>query len=241
MGVLVCMVGVMANIMTDYRSDVDGEETEQEIEEYPHKLWGDLCAIAGGILYGLNDVLTEVTVSDVGDNTEYLAMMGLFAFAISLVQSLLLEWDDILEFFGEDTTHSSMCSLEKGWWLFFTFVGVTVLSYTGASRFLIHSEAAFKNLSLLTGDLWSVVFSIVAERIVPRPLFFVALVFVLSGVILYEMSPSPASEKATRSSAYSAVPGSGVNDGIVKLGEEGSPSCLDGGDHEDDGAGIEMQ
>ena len=44
---------------------------------------------------------------------------------------------------------------------------------------------------LLMGDLWLVLFSIVAERIVPQPLFFVALVFVLSGVILYEMAPSP--------------------------------------------------
>ena len=55
-------------------------------------------------------------------------------------------------------------------------------------------EAAFFNLSLLTGDLWSVLFSIVAERIVPQPLFFVALVFVLSGVVLYEMAPSPVME-----------------------------------------------
>ena len=79
--------------------------------------------------------------------------------------------------------------------LLFVFVGVTMCSYVGASHFLVLSEAAFFNLSLLTGDLWSVLFSVVAERIVPQPLFFAALAAVLSGVVVYEMAPSPALEK----------------------------------------------
>ena len=102
-----------------------------------------------------------------GGTTEYLCLMGMFAFGISLVQALWLEWQDILEFFGESDQHSATCSLEKGWFLFFTFVVVTLMGYKGASMFLIMSEAAFFNLSLLTGDLWSILFSIVAERIVP--------------------------------------------------------------------------
>jgi solute carrier family 35, member F1/2 len=237
-GVLVCMVGVVANIMTDYKSDVDGTETEVEKVEYPHKLRGDLCAITGGILYGFNNVLTEVTVGDADDNVEYLAMMGLFGFLISLVQSLVLEWDDILEFFGESDAHSSTCSLQKGWGLFFTFVGVTMLNYAGASRFLMISEAAFFNLSLLTGDLWSVIFSIVAERIIPRPLFFVAMVIVLSGVVLYEMAPSPATEKDFAHNNNSNE-SSNVKDGILR---ESSVSCFSDADHnEDEDDGIEMQ
>ena len=142
----------------------------------------------------MNDVLTEVTVRHNGGTTEYLGMMGIFAFIISLVQALVLEWQDILEFFGDSDEHSSTCSLEKGWFLFFSFVGVTLMSYKGASMFLMMSEAAFFNLSLLTGDLWSVLFSIVAERIIPQSLFFVALVFVMSGVVTYEMAPSPVVE-----------------------------------------------
>ena len=145
-------------------------------------------------MYGLNDVLTEATVRRNGGTEEYLAVMGFFAFGVSLVQALALEWQDILEFFGEGDTHSSTCSLAMGWWLLFVFVGVTLMSYKGASVFLMMSEAAFFNLSLLTGDLWSIIFSVVAERIIPQPLFFVALIFVLSGVVLYEMAPSPVLE-----------------------------------------------
>lgn len=213
-GVLLCMVGVLLNVFQDFESDEENENDEEQ-QEYPHKLLGDLCAITGGILYGLNDVLTEVTVSKAGDTTEYLGMLGVFGFLISFLQSLLLEREDIREFFdssntgsfdndssngGDDVnaamdTMTSSCSLQSGFLLLFAFVGVTICSYVGGSHFLVFSEAAFFNLSLLTGDLWSVLFSVVAERIVPRPLFFAALVAVLSGVVVYEMAPSPALEK----------------------------------------------
>jgi len=213
------MVGVVLNVLQDYESDINNGDDEtttttatttakEEAYYYPHKLRGDLCAITGGILYGLNDVLTEVTVSnETGDTTEYLGMLGLFGFLISFLQSLLLEREDIRKFFSEksddgdidsnddDDNGATSCSLPVGFLLLFSFVGVTMLSYVGGSRFLVISEAAFFNLSLLTGDLWSVVFSVVAERIVPQPLFFAALAAVLSGVVLYEMAPSPALEK----------------------------------------------
>ena len=200
LGVVTCMAGVIFNVMQDYESDTStgngatSSSPNDGSEEYPHKLRGDVLAIIGGIMYGLNDVLTEATVRRNGGTTEYLGVMGFFAFGISLVQALALEWQDILEFFGEGDTHSSTCSLAMGWWLLFVFVGVTLMSYKGASVFLMMSEAAFFNLSLLTGDLWSIIFSVVAERIVPQPLFFVALIFVLSGVVLYEMAPSPVLE-----------------------------------------------
>lgn len=198
-GALVCMVGIVLNVLQDYESESNANEDDQK--EYPHKLWGDLCAIAGGILYGLNDVLTEVTVSKALGTTEYLGMLGACGFLISLVQSLWLERDDIRAFFPSDGGFDSgndsdaECSLQSGFLLLFAFVGVTMCSYIGASHFLILSEAAFFNLSLLTGDLWSVLFSVVAERIIPQPLFFAALAAVLSGVVVYEMAPSPALEK----------------------------------------------
>jgi hypothetical protein len=44
---------------------------------------------------------------------------------------------------------------------------------------------------LLTGDAWSVAFSIFGEGIKPVPLFYVALCITLSGVIIYETAPSP--------------------------------------------------
>ena len=126
----------------------DALQNNDGSKEYPHKLRGDLLAITGGLLYGLNDVLTETTVRHNGETTEYLGVMGFAAFLLSFFQALVLEWQDILEFFGESDQHSSTCSLEMGWWLLLVFVGVTLMSYKGASNFLMISEAAFFNLSL---------------------------------------------------------------------------------------------
>lgn len=233
LGVVICMVGIVLNVLQDYESDAatatatninsssnnSSSHTTTEHQYYPHKIKGDLCAITGGLLYGLNDVLTEVTVAT-GDTTEYLAMIGLFGFSISFLQSLVLERDDIRQFFGNkendydeqgdiDSSSAMSCSLPIGFLLLFSFVVVTMLSYIGASRFLVISEAALFNLSLLTGDLWSVVFSVVAEQIVPQPLFFAALASILSGVVMYEMAPSPAPEKG-RKEEFNSINGDGM-------------------------------
>jgi solute carrier family 35, member F1/2 len=224
LGAVTCMTGVVFNVLQDYESDSEMNTTVSwkgtnttttttnnsntslldATAAYPHKLTGDLLAILGGLLYGLNDVLTEVCVQHNGGTSEYLGVVGFFAFGIAIVQGVLVEWDDIAEFFGrsisdglggaDEEPHqqsSSTCPLWMGWSLYGSFVGLGVMAYAGGSHLLIISEAAFFNLSLLTGNLWSVGFSVVAERIVPQPLFFVALVFVVSGVVIYEMAPSP--------------------------------------------------
>jgi solute carrier family 35 protein F1/2 len=201
LGTACCMAGVMLNIMQDFDSDKkhgasDGDASSTDGgQEYPFKLRGDLLSITGGILYGVNDVIAEVSVRAMGGTSEYLGMLGLFAFFISIVQALILERQDILEFFGRSPDETSTCSLSGGWGLYFVFVGVSACGYMGGSRFLLISEAAFFSLSLLTGDLWTLLFSVVAERIVPQPLFFFALFFVLSGVLIYEMAPSPVVEE----------------------------------------------
>ena len=263
-GVVVCMVGVCLNVFQDYESDADAAESENDIsvEEYPHKLWGDLCAITGGILYGLNDVLTELTVSKAGGTIEYLGILGVFGFLISLFQSLLLEREHIQEFFLVDSSNGisfdstdgsssndSMCSLQSGFLLLSAFVGVTICSYVGGSHFLILSEATFFNISLLTGDLWSVIFSVVAERIVPKPLFFVALVAVLSGVVVYEMAPSPALEKEEQLLEEHIYEGmsnerfSNDKDGIIVMDDHQCSSDPDSellNDDKTDVAGVEL-
>jgi len=52
-------------------------------------------------------------------------------------------------------------------------------------------HAAFLMFSLLTGDAWSVVFSVFGEGIKPPPSFYVALIITVSGVFIYETAPSP--------------------------------------------------
>jgi drug/metabolite transporter (DMT)-like permease len=117
-------------------------------------------------------------------------MLGIFAVTICLIQTLLIERSDIYEFFGSGDK-SETCSQSTARLLLLGYVCAVSLIYMGTARFLLVSEATFLNLSFLTGDLWSVTFSVVAEHIVPKPLFFVALAFIVSGVFVYELAPSP--------------------------------------------------
>jgi solute carrier family 35 protein F1/2 len=210
-GVLACMIGVVVNVFIDVDDDrkvasaaaggdgADAAEQESDndnnlVTEYPHKAWGDALSIVGGVLFGANNVLGEVAVRNLGGPNEYLGMLGFFATLICLVQTMVLERDDIRAFVGKGGDKSETCTQHAARWLLLGFVASNVIGYLGGARFLQVSEATFLNLSFLTGDLWSVIFSVVAERITPKPLFFVALVFTVSGVFVYEMAPTPVVE-----------------------------------------------
>ena len=47
------------------------------------------------------------------------------------------------------------------------------------------------NLSLLTCDLWTTVFVVMVQGIVPDPLFYAGLTLIAFGVVVYEIAPSP--------------------------------------------------
>ena len=198
LGVGSCMMGIIFNVLQDLDDDLENGHTGSDdilAKEFPHKLRGDLLAILGGLLFGANNVLGEVAVRNLGGPYEYVGMLGFFATIICSIQTLLLERQEVAEFWQRPSqTEGNDCSRFMSMWLLFGFVACNVLGYVGASHFLQISEAAFFNLSLLTGDLWSVMFSVFAEHIVPHPFFFVALVFTVSGVIVYEMAPSPVAE-----------------------------------------------
>ena len=196
------MVGVVVNVMQDYKivneDDDDGtpydDDGSTNGDPYPYRIRGDILAICGGILYGVNDTVCEIAVRAHGHASEFLGMVGLFAGIIAIVQAAIVEREAIAEFFslganGQD--ENDACSAFSAWGLLTAFVAVNVVSYSGAAMFLLLSEAAFFNLSLLTGDLWTVIFSVTAQHIIPGPLFFVALVLIVGGVVLYEMAPSP--------------------------------------------------
>jgi len=200
-GVFMCSIGIALNVMQDYHEDMEhnnssngGNDTGDDTAVFQNKLRGDVYALLGGVMFGINNVAGEYAVRSLGGVCEYLGMLGLYATVICTVQSALLERTEIAEFFGSDENKTESCKESSLWYLLAVYFLASILSYLGGSRFLQISEATFFNLSLLTGDLWSVAFSVIAERIVPHFLFFIALAFILSGVVLYEMAPSPVKE-----------------------------------------------
>mmetsp|Transcript_15738 Transcript_15738/g.24162 ORF Transcript_15738/g.24162 Transcript_15738/m.24162 type:complete len:389 (+) Transcript_15738:132-1298(+) len=194
-GVVTCIVGVVMNVFADYRTG------KQDLDESyaSNRLLGDFLAIIGGMLYGVDDMLCELSVRRLGGVKEFLFMTGFFGSVVAIIQAFIMERDEISWFFGSDVLDpggggGNTCSRGTAWLLLLGFVVTNVVCYISIALFLQASEAAFLNISLLTGDLWSVLFSVVAQKILPAPFFFLALTFVISGVLIYEMAPTPALE-----------------------------------------------
>ncbi|KAL3808218.1 hypothetical protein ACHAXA_006321 [Cyclostephanos tholiformis] len=197
LAVVACVIGIALNVIQDYMDDERvatedaSQETEQEqyiAKEYPHKMAGDALAIIGGILFGISNTLQEVTVKD-GSLMEYLGCFTFFASIIASIQAMFFERQEIMAFYGKSSDET--CSKSEGEFLFFLFAIAGMVTYAGIGAFLQFSDAAFFNLSLLTGDAWAVIFSVFAEGIKPPPTFYIALAITLSGVIIYETAPSP--------------------------------------------------
>jgi solute carrier family 35 protein F1/2 len=182
LGATVCSLGIIFNILADYELDLVANETQ-----YPDRLWGDSLAGLGAILYGTNNVITEFLVRGAGGPLEYLGCLGLFGTLWSSSQAIALERHDI----GKLYYGGGPCSVAAGNLLMLLFANTKALTFFCSSHFLVISESAFLNLSILTSDFWAVAFSIVVQHIWPSPLFWVAVTFTFSGVIIYELAPSP--------------------------------------------------
>ena len=184
LGVMLCLVGVVVNVASDY-----DHADDRSIDRQPKLIQGDVFALLAGVLFGLHSVIGEVSVRTLGGPYEYLGNIGMFGAVIAGMHCLLFERDAIVQtFFGKGT---SMCQPLEIWGMSTAYVVTGAMSYIGSAQFLLVSEAAFLNLSLLTCNAWALMYTIFAGSIYPTPLFYVALVFTLSGVLVYEMAPSP--------------------------------------------------
>ena len=196
LGAIICLFGMIVNVITDYWADKN-KDTEvpnahgrdDGSEHYPNKLLGDGFAILGGILYGINDVFAERCVRHFGGVNEYLFMMAFWGVMLTATQAAILERKAINAFF-----HDGACAFRVSFMLLVTFVLCQLVRKMALCRFLLISEATLLNLSMLTSDLYTTIFSVLAQNILPRDFFFVGLALVLSGIFVYEVAPSPVIE-----------------------------------------------
>lgn len=178
-GVLICLMGMGCIILSD-SSDVDdtamgsiGDDNDDSPRG--NALKGDILCLIGTSLYALSNVLQEAMVKT-KDRIEYLGMLGLFGTLISAVQTSIFERDKILH----DVEWSARtASFSAG------FVLCLFLMYRNTSSFLKTSDAALFNLSLLTSDVYAVIFSFFVFGYTVSWLYFVALFLAVTGVLLY--------------------------------------------------------
>lgn len=215
LGAAICCAGVAFNIFSDVEEGnlddpdmIDNAVEKIEAEAYPQKMLGDILAVVGGVLVGLCDVIVESIVKDHVSIHEYLGIVGFFGSIFAFTQSFFLERDQIMKFFAEDSAtimttdelHDlyddpymgpRTCTRNNAVFLLITYMFAQYIFNHTMSRFLKVSESALLTLSLLTADIYAVVFTIIEEKMPPPLMFYGAFVLVVIGVIVYEMSPSP--------------------------------------------------
>jgi solute carrier family 35 protein F1/2 len=185
----VCMTGILVNILVDLQSDRENDKDlyKDGSKEYPHKIVGDLCALTAGILFGVNDVITESAVRRNSGISEFLGMIGFFGTFASIFQMCITERGVVAQLFNGETS----CAPWATAGLLIIFVIGEAGRRVGIAYFLTISEAALLQMSLLTSDVYTAIFSIIYQGIMPHGLFWVASTLVISGILVYELGPSP--------------------------------------------------
>jgi solute carrier family 35, member F1/2 len=200
-GAALCLSGVIIGVVVDLvanrihkdTSYSDAYEKVDGSEEYPNKVVGDLLSCLGSILFGINDVLAEYSVHRFGGPTEYLAIVGIFGTCLSFIQALITERRIVVDTLNGITPKGCNSFIVGG--LIAAYVVGQFSRKTGLASFLTISDAAMLQLSLLTSDLYTALFSIVYEHILPRPWSWVAMSIVMSGIVVYAMGPRPYAPK----------------------------------------------
>jgi len=213
LGVAVCVAGIVGSTISDLTGNADAdqpdeqhdttaaaEQAEIEQEEFKAREWGDQLAIVGSILLGLDDVLSEMAVKRYGGVDELLFMKGFFGTWICAALLAFVEQDDLQKLFGsedavvyddEDPSSLPSCHTSTRALLLLGYVLCQSTNLVGQAYFLKVSEAALLNLSLLTSDLWAVMFSIVFSNFRPSLAYYLGAAMILLGIVLYEAGPSP--------------------------------------------------
>ncbi len=115
------------------------------------------------------------------DRNEFLGYLGLFGTIIGTVQFCFVDL-------------TAMQAAQYSWKVvssIFGFVGCLFLMYTNTSAFLQQSDAIVFNLSLLTSDVYAVVFTYFFKGYLVSWLYFLSFLLVMTGLTVYHFEKSP--------------------------------------------------
>uniref|UniRef100_A0A7S2W7V9 Uncharacterized protein n=1 Tax=Mucochytrium quahogii TaxID=96639 RepID=A0A7S2W7V9_9STRA len=171
-GVVICLGGIGMIIGSDILA-----KNADPADVGPNPVLGDMLTIIGACCYAASNVMQEKLVKAY-DVVEYLMMMG----ACGLVYTCVLV--SIME---REKVSSIEWTPSIGGYLF-GFTAVLFMMYSLTSLFMNLFDALVFNLSLLTSDVWAILFSIlVFHHDHLSWLYFVGFTFVVVGVLLYSL------------------------------------------------------
>lgn len=169
-----CVAGLVVTVVSDVLTGKVGTSPKGPA-------WlGDLLVLMGATLYGFSNVLEEWVLKRAQKRGEAMGMLGLWGTLFSCLQCLALERSELL---------AIRWSWEKLLWVLgfqLCLFGMYVLT----SRFLLRADAALFNLSLLTSDLYSVLFAWRFQHAKLTWLYGLAFATTISGLLMYYSEPA---------------------------------------------------
>jgi len=189
LGGIICIIGISFSTMSDIKDyDIEDMESTSDIDSVQH-IKGDILAISGAILLGLDDVLSEELVKENGGVHELLFMKWWFGVGIAVTQLVIFERESFISLFNNQ--EGDTCSVSTQFVYLGLYVLFQVMDLASEVKFLSISEACLLNLSVLSSNLWASIFTAITDGILPAASYYVSLILIVSGIVIYEGGPSP--------------------------------------------------
>jgi solute carrier family 35, member F1/2 len=191
-GVLICLAGMGCIILTDTYFNHHSSDDDDEENVASNPLKGDILCLIGTCLYATSNVIQEKLVKT-NDRMEFLGMLGVNGFCIGIVQFFVME----LHRFQSITWTYEVILYTIGYSLCLFFM------YSNTSSFLTSNDATLFNLSLLTSDVYAVLFAYFVFQYEVHWMYFVAFFLTATGLTFYYRGGQPTSSEKIISRSHS--------------------------------------
>jgi len=176
-GVMTCITGLVCIVYTDSLLSADQDNNQFKLNTI---IYGDVLCLSGAALYAVSNVLQEHLVKEYKRQL-FLGVLGIFGFIISFIQFFILEYSTMI------ASHISPAAIGY----IIGFIVCLFLMYVNTSVFLKNNDAILFNLSMLTSDVYAVVFSYFFYHHLVHYLYFVAFGLVVVGLFIYHSEVPP--------------------------------------------------
>ena len=175
LGTVICLLGLTCIVINDSLV-ANGDDAA----EGSNPVLGDILCLSSAVLYASSNVLQEHLVK-FHDREEFLGYLGCFGFSIAVVQCLATDLAPMRRAHYSPKVIGAMSG----------FVVCLFLMYTNTTSFLQHGDAVLFNLSLLTSDVYAVIFTYFFHGYLVGWLYFVAFALVMVGLFIYHSQEAP--------------------------------------------------
>jgi len=168
-GVVLAVLGLMCIVVSDLR---------QAGWVWDGSMLGDVVALGSAVLYAASNVFQEYLVTTGTKSYEFLAILGVISFGITLVESLILEIHSI----------TALQSVVSG--LSLSGFVVCMLGFYSLTPYYFQCYgASLFNMSLLASNVYALLFSVFLFHQSLQWLYFLGFAFVAAGILLYSYQP----------------------------------------------------